>query len=330
MADRETRRLRTPLTGAMLAPLGPGCRFVHLEGPLSDAEASLLADLMRPRPDVWLTVYGSVARVRDLEFLRFLPWLGWLHVLSSDLQDLSGLACLEQLRTLFVSGSRHRLSAAPLAALAPTLRHLILETAVSRTAALSELTGLRTLTLRSVKMPDLSALTSMTELRGLDLKGTGTTDLGLLPEFSRLRYFEARRIRRLSDLGPVAETTSLEELCLRSLSQVSALPPLHQLTRLRRITLENMRGLTDLSVLLTAPALDELDLALSHLSPGQVTPLAAHPALRRAGIHMGSAAKNAAVRSGLALPPIASPSLYLALKHEPFPASQSGITDDLA
>ena len=153
--------MRPPLTGAMLAPLEPQCRTVDLSGPLSGAEATRLADLMRPRPDVRLSVYPPPDRagIPDLDFLRFLPWLSWLYVYSAELRDLTGLTHLDRLRTLFVGGSDHRLSVVSLTALAPTLRHLTLYGPVSRVAALSELTGLRTLTLRSVSIADLSALT---------------------------------------------------------------------------------------------------------------------------------------------------------------------------
>jgi len=86
-----------------------------------------------------------------------------------------------------------------------------------------------------------------------------------------------------------AWSTSLEELSLDALSHVTELPPLHKLTRLRRITLNTMTGLNDLSVLMTAPALEELDQSrMSHLHPAQVTQLAAHPALRKASIGPGS------------------------------------------
>lgn len=316
MSGREYRRVGPPLTAAMLAPLEPDCRTVNLRGPLSSTEAARLADLMRPRPDVRLSVGPSYdASIADLDFLRFFPWLDWLSASSLSLRDLTGLTHLDRLRTLYVHGSRYRLSAAPLAALAPTLRHLTLEGPVSRTGALAELTGLRTLTLRSVAMPDLSVLTPMTDLRGLDLKLGGTRDLSLLPSFTKLQYFQAWMIRGLSDLSPLAEVTSLEELYLQALTHVTGLPPLHKLTRLRRITLWTMKGLTDLSVLLTAPALEELDLVIVHLPPEHITQLAAHPALKRASIGMGSDWKNAAVESGLPLPPISSPSLYLALQH---------------
>jgi len=196
MPGTESRLVRPPLTAAMLAPLEPGCRSVHLNGGVTDSEAAWLAEIMQPRPDVKLLVSATApwdACVAGLDFLRFFPWLEWLYVSCRQLRNLDGLTHLPQLRSLYVTAGLHRLPAVPLAALAGSLRHLSLEGPVSRAGALSALTGLITLTLRSVSMADLSALTPMTSLRGLDLKLDGTWDLSLLPSFARLQYFEASR-----------------------------------------------------------------------------------------------------------------------------------------
>jgi hypothetical protein len=316
MPTVEFRMVEAPLTEEMVAPLEPECRSVHLRGSVSDVEAAQLAHIMRPRPDVRLLVSSSHAAqgdTTDLGFLQFFPWLEWLFVHSRELRNLDGLTHLSQIRTLYVESGLHRLSIAPLASLTPSLRHLTVVGPVSHAEALSQLTGLTTLTLRSVSMPDLSLLTPMTNLRGLDLKLDGTKDLSLLPSFTRLQYFEAWMIRGLSDLSPLADAATLEELHLETLKHVTELPPLHKLTRLRRITLETMTGLTDLSVLLTAPALAEVTLRLTHLHPEHIIQLAAHPTLQRASVGMGSVWKNNAVQAGLPLPPVASPGLYLAL-----------------
>jgi hypothetical protein len=84
-------------------------------------------------------------------------------------------------------------------------------------------------------------------------------------------------IRGFADLTPLAGVPSLEDLHPEALRYVTELPPLQKLTRLRRITLQAMNGLTDLSALLTAPALDGIDLALDNLPPEQITQLAATP-----------------------------------------------------
>jgi hypothetical protein len=194
------------------------------------------------------------------------------------------------------------LSLTPLAGLA-SLRHLALEGTVMDLEALSAMTGLHSLTLRSVTMNDLSALTPITGLRALDLELGGTRDLGLLPALSELQYLQAWMVRGLSDLGPVADVQSLDELFLQVLPHVTELPALGRLTRLRRVHLQTMKGLQDLTPLLRAPALKELILLdMGHLQPAQIAPLAAHPTLQRATMYLGSIKRTAAAAAVLPLP----------------------------
>jgi hypothetical protein len=311
---RERDRLvRSPVTAAMLRPLGAQAMWVTLHGPLAAEEYEQLADLMRPRPDVGLSIDQTYWEgIEDLDFLRHVPWLKRLYVHAMSVRDLAGLAHLTGIRDLIISQGQRSRSLLPLAALAPTLRCLQLEGPFSGIQALSELTGLRTLTLRSVSMPDLSALTPMTELAGLDLKLGNTRDLSLLPRFTKLQYFEAWLIRGLTDLSTLGEVTSLEELFLESLKHVTSLPSLHKLTRLRAVTLQNMNGIRDVSFLMTAPALEELSLHADNLDIASVNQLAAHPTLRKGDIGMRTLALQSAVT--VRLSPQDSPSLYLALR----------------
>jgi hypothetical protein len=300
----------------MLAPLEPECRWVEICGQLTDHEAGQAAGILQPRPDVKVSVstpWPKAESVTDLNFLQFMPWLDWLSVNSLELRDVTGVRNLRQLRTLYVSRSRHKFSAEPIGNLGSSLRQLVLEGPVTHATALCELSGLITLTLRSVSMPNLDALTPMANLRGLDLKLGGTHDLSLLPRFNRLQYFEAWMIRGLADLSPLADVPSLEELHLETLKHVTELPDLHNLTRLHRITLSAMPGLANLGPLLTAPALQEVHIALGHLPPEEVGRLSTHPALRKATVGMGSKRANAAVEAALQLPPIDTPGLYPAL-----------------
>jgi hypothetical protein len=65
-----------------------------------------------------------------------------------------------------------------------------------------------------------------------------------------------------------------------------------------------MKGLTDLTPLLTATALTELVLAdMAHLDPSAVTVLRTHPTLQRLSVGLGSNRKNNAVTRQLPLLP---------------------------
>ena len=243
--------------------------------------------------------------VTNLDFLRFFPWLTRLSVSSYYLENISGLTGLANLRMLDLDrgGAASSVSVAPLATAASSLQHLSLEGPATKLGVLSELTGLKTLTLRSVRLPDLSVLVPIAGLRSLDLKLGGTRDLSALPNFTHLQYFQAWLVRGLSDISPLADVPSLEEIFLEALRNVTELPSLERLTKLREITLMKMNGLTDLTPLLTAPALEVITPTLDQLQPEDIAPLAAHPTLRTASISLGSDRKDAIAEAALALPP---------------------------
>lgn len=95
----------------------------------------------------------------------------------------------------------------------------------------------------------------------------------------------------------------MQELFLQALRNVTALPPMHNMRSLRRLHLETMRGLTDLTPVRQAPALEQVRLvAMAHLQPEDLAPLAGHPTLRAAVIGLGSHSKNDRARTLLGLP----------------------------
>lgn len=67
--------------------------------------------------------------------------------------------------------------------------------------------------------------------------------------------------------------------------------------------LENLKGLHDLTPMLSAPALTDLALVdMRHLEPTDVGVLAGHPSLRGMIVGLGSERKNNAVRRLVPLP----------------------------
>lgn len=97
----------------------------------------------------------------------------------------------------------------------------------------------------------------------------------------------------------------MEYLFLQALKQVAALPSFGNCTHLTRVHLETMNGLTDLTPLLTAPALTQLTIAdLPQLQPADVAMMAAHPTLQQLSAGLGSRRKNDEVARLLPLLPL--------------------------
>ncbi|HST26526.1 MAG TPA: hypothetical protein VLJ76_11075 [Gaiellaceae bacterium] len=305
VAKAERRFVQPPLTDEMLAPSATGRGIIQFQEPFGDDEYRRLARWLENYPEMTLRVFSSPT-IRDLEFLRFFPSL---QSFAADtlfyFESADGLRHLPStLRGLGLGAMRRPIDLSILERF-PELTWLFLEKHQKGIEALSRLTRLEDLTLRSIKLPDLSLLVPLESLRSLDLKLGGTNDLGLLPEVGQLRYLELWRIRGLSDLSTVGGLPRLRHLFLQALPQVTTLPDFSEASSLRRIHLETMKGIRDLRPIATAPALEELVLGdLPQLQPDDLRPLVGHPTLRAVTAHLGGARKNAEAKALLGLPEV--------------------------
>ena len=175
------RQLESPLSDAQLRPLDPRCHVVQFSNPLSDAELRKVAGFMRVYPGVSLRVYGHYGNGCNLDFLKYFPFLRRFQVDVFDLQDIEGLRHLpDNLEFLNFSQTRSRRFSLAFLSRFRSLRRLYIESHRKDIAALSELTSLKELTLRSITLPDLSLLVPLRHLVSLDIKLGGTKDLSLL------------------------------------------------------------------------------------------------------------------------------------------------------
>lgn len=141
------------------------------------------------------------------------------------------------------------------------------------------LASVRSLTLWSVKVPD-GLLASLPNLMYLDLRGGSGTSVAVVAGCSNLRYLQVNQVRGLAELSSVPTLVSLEFLSLYGLPRVTTVPSLAPLAVLRRIELGSMKGLSGLTGVHDAPALEELVLIRSvGVAPGDAARLASHPTL---------------------------------------------------
>lgn len=298
--------LRSPVTEAELASLDERPEVVQFSSALSDADYTLLGDWFAGQPTKTLRAYASYdGTITDLEFLRHFPTLRSFQAdaLYHSLIDIKGLAYLpDDVHFIGLGRTKKKLSLAPLARFTG-LQHLYLEGQSKDIEVVSHLQQLRSVTLRSITLPDLALLTPLSKLRALDLKLGGTKNLALLPELQALDYLELWMVKGLSDLSPIAELPHLEYLFLQALRQVESLPAMANLVGLRRLWLETMKGLTDLTPIRNAPDLRHLAVVdMGHLQPNAFAPLAGQPTLESLRIGLGSKRKNEAVDRLMGLP----------------------------
>ena len=263
---------------------------------------------MRGYPQLSLRVgvgFKPLSTITDLEFLRFFPFIRHFGAVTlyHSLQSIEGLRHVSpDLESLDLGATKHKFDLTVLERF-PGLKSLKLEGQTKGIAAISKLTSLEEITLRSITLPDLSLLLPMTGLRALDLKLGGTNDLSLLPRIGQLEFLELWMVKGLTDLSSVGRLPHLRYLFLQALRRVEALPDLSTDKELRRIYLRTMKGLRDLRPLATAPALEQLLLIdMRHLQPEDLRPLVGLPNLKGIDIGLGSDRKNRAAEAMLQLP----------------------------
>lgn len=298
--------VRSPVTRDELARLDDRPEIVQFSSALTEADYALLGAWFAHQPTKPLRVYASYdGSITDLDFLRHFPTLRSFQAdaLYQSLANIDGLGYLpDDAHFVGLGQTKKRLSLAPLARFTE-LRRLYLEGQSRDIEVVSHLRELRSVTLRSITLPDLGLLTPLTRLRALDLKLGGTKDLALLPELQSLDYLELWMVKGLADLSPVADLTRLEYLFVQALRQVEALPDMSHLVGLRRLWLETMKGLTDLTPIRDAPNLRQLAVIdMSHLQPDAFAPLTGKPTLKALRAGLGSKRKNDAVDRLMRLP----------------------------
>jgi hypothetical protein len=295
-----------PRAGLIRKLIDPRVEVVQFSSALTDSDYKRVAKALARHPRVKLRAYGSYdGSITDLDFLKFFPTLRSFSAdaLYHSLVNIDGLGYLPQdAEFIGIGQTKKRLSLAPLARF-ETLQRLYVEGQTKDIEVISELREIRSLTLRSVTLPDLSLLRPLAHLRALDLKLGGTKNLSELPDLEGIEYLELWMVKGLSDLTPVAYLPRLEYLFLQSLRQVTALPPMAGLNSLTRVWLETMKGLTDLSPLRDAPSLRDLAVIdMPHLQPEALEPLVGHPTLKTLRHGLGSKKKKEAVDALMGLP----------------------------
>jgi len=311
----EFREPLTPREAEMLAR-DADLEVLQCAGDVSAGTARMLDEaVFVRRPGVEMRVYGGT---EDLGFAAAMPHverfaadclrfatnveaiaeLPALRSLSLGIFELESFAVLDRLNPeierLTLGATRRKADLGALARLS-NLRLLDLVEQQRNIEALSRVTRLEQLVLRSVSASDVAFLRPLANLWSLAIKLGGTNDLEALRGMRQIKYLELWQVRDLGDLDFVSELSGLQNLFLQTLVKVRALPSFLRSEALRRVWVENMKGLHDFSSLEWAPALEEFVLVEGlKQHPDELLPVLRNPTLRRATAGFGSATRNMA------------------------------------
>lgn len=269
------------------------------------------------RPEIELRVYGFYSSVCDLSFLRRLRnvrrFSGDCIMNAVGIEDL---ACLEnlnelsvgiynlesfdflnlvpaQIKSLSLAATKSKKPRLDLLARFHSLTKLSLEGQQQSIDVLSQLVTLEDITLRSISTKNIAYLSGLPRLWSLDIKLGGIEDLSSIAGKQSIKYLELWQIRALADIDFVSSLTCLQFLFLQSLRNVRKIPDLSRLSKLRRLYLENMKGLSDVSAIASAPALEEfIHVSALNVAPEKYIGLLQMPTLKSLHIGFGSHRKN--------------------------------------
>lgn len=163
------------------------------------------------------------AGVCQLPDLSALNDLSELRIYDAEVNDLTPLAPLTQLRSLDLSYIQHSRDDS--------------HTPIRDVDALAGMTKLEHLDLTGLRdLNDISSLSGMTALRELTLESCGQlTDLTPLQGLHQLNTLRLSRCRQLSDLSPLADLHNLRKVSLDGCRAVTDLNPVQSLPSLERL-----------------------------------------------------------------------------------------------
>ena len=246
-----------------------------------------IAEVLGKAPDAPITAEEMAAanfgnfhlseRISDLTGLEYATTLVHFSFGGNEIPDLSPLADLKDLYSLYLSVSDLSLLTSRLADAGLTgLRSLgIKDTNISDISPFTDvglaLTGLRSLSIRSTNVSDISPLAELaglTELTALYLTNNNISDISPLAELTGLNilYLDNNNI---SDISPLAELTALNHLGLGS-NNISDISPLAELIQLSTLELDN-NNISDVSPLVGLTRLNHLALRQNNIS--DISPL---------------------------------------------------------
>lgn len=296
------RTVSSTLDDHQLRPLGPDVRSVQFGSMLTESDVQRLAEFLVGYPTVKLRVFYD-RRVVSLDFLRFFPQVKRVQFDLFELDSLDGLRHLSPgLTSLSIGWTRKRNLDLHILAHFEELQSLYVEGHRRNIEVIGTLKTLRRLALRSITTPSLAFVSELPRLEDFELRLGGTRDLNPLRGNTSIRYLELWLIRGFNDLSPIADMLGLQYLYLQALKQVTSLPDLSRLQYLRRVVLWGMHGIHDLTPLLSARVMDELELIdMRHLQPEDVASLKGHR-LKALIAGLGSERKNRQVEEMFRLP----------------------------
>lgn len=171
-SDGRALEIRPGLASDFRIP--PNTETIQFSTPLGEDDYVVLSSALSERPDVSLRIYDrdyeEGERFKDLDFLVNFSGVRRLSIELWWLQNLDGLAAIRDLNEFTFGRTKTKSHSLRFLMRYPSLKRLYLEGHTKDIGAISRLSKLERLTLRSITLSDLEVLTALPALRELEIK----------------------------------------------------------------------------------------------------------------------------------------------------------------
>ena len=292
------REVISPVKMRDLWKFPPHVERIQFSSSLKETDFQILGKYFEEKPKLQLRVCIRDS-VENLDFLKYFPGVKKFSCDVWNLETLDGIEYLPGDLEYFGFGQTKKKShSLKFLRRFPGLKRLFLDGHKRDIEVVGEMPILEKLDLRSITLPNLEMFSGLETLWWFTLKLGGTKNLKALPDIGNLKYLELWRIRGLEDISMISEITSLKFLFLQTLNRITELPDFSRNQQLKQIHLQANRNITDLSPLLTANALESLEVyEMHHLKAEDFECLLKHPRLTRGRIGLRNNVENEKVKA---------------------------------
>jgi hypothetical protein len=214
-------------------------------------------EILSIKSNIVVRLYGYQGVWKDLSFLKKISSLKMLRLEESELEDLSSIEELEDLRYFSLEKSQNKKLSIKSLEKFLNLQELRLEGKKRDMDIVLKLKNIEKLSLFSCKEVDMALFENTKNLKRLIISGGNIENLQTISNFQYLEYLYLDNLRELDNVEFIRNLSSIIFLYLGRIPNLTQLPNFKNCKSLKKIELENNNKVTNLKSILTATDLEE-------------------------------------------------------------------------
>ncbi len=230
-------------------------QLYHLETPSEQTWQTLNA-FYEQYPNIGLRIVWRAPQ--DFSFYEKIPNVRNFTISSYNTKDFSKLAENTKLTRFAIEDTKSIAVDISFIKDFKDLEELYIDGMKKGVECVKELSKLKRLTFRGIKLPNIDCIANLNELKELNLRYGSYKDLSAISNLRQLKSLEISRVRQIPNYDFLKSLTSLERIEFEGMSQLEQIPDLSGLNSLKVIKIDNNSKLKDITAVLSAPKLEAL------------------------------------------------------------------------